>query len=91
MRHHDPKPEPSEAVLERLRTEVWQLPYLDRCSILIGSIIQLREAYVVSDAMVKMTVRLSSGIGATDRLRISEAMRSAADVLDHPEYVGLKD
>jgi hypothetical protein len=90
---HDPKQEPTPAALESLRAEIWKMPYLDRASLLVLSVIEHdREAYFFTDGLIKLIAGpLSSGYSASDRLRVSEALRNTADVLDHePEYVGLK-
>jgi hypothetical protein len=84
MRRTEPKKELSPKGLEYFKTRVWQMPYLDRISILSLSIINREpEALAAALGLTALISKMTQGCGRTNRMRVAEALRSAADVLDH--------
>ena len=62
MRKHNPKQEVSPTELQRLKTRIWQMPWIDRVEILALSIVEHeREALATSLGMTAMIVQMSKG------------------------------
>lgn len=73
-----------QAIDEALRG----MPVVDRLSALLVSIIEVNPgALNVSLKMLNATMALSRGLCLEDRIRIAEAMRDRADVLERTHEV----
>lgn len=77
-------PDPRQAVAAALRN----LPVEDQLGALLIAIIELNpDALSVSFRMLSATIALSKGLSAENRIRVANAMRDRADVLEHRQVV----
>jgi hypothetical protein len=84
MRQQNPKRELSPLALQRLKAKIWLMPWIDRTEILIAAMIDReREVTGTSLAMAAFVGRLAEHCGTADKIRIGEALRTTADILDH--------
>ena len=82
MRRIEPKAETVD--VEALKKQVWEMPYLDRISILSLSVIAREgEALASCYGLVALLAKMSTGCGAANRIAIAERLRNAADHIDH--------
>jgi hypothetical protein len=84
MRRNDPKNELTPKALENCKKQIWQMPYLDRVNILALSIVgKEREAFAAVNGLIALVSRMSKEYSVAKRLMVAEAMRTAADIMDH--------
>jgi hypothetical protein len=84
MRRHNPKQELSPIALKRLKARIWGMPWVDKTEILIASLLDREKEVLGSSlAMTAFVVRLAEFCGDGNKIRIAEALRNSADVLDH--------
>ena len=69
---------------DSLQKKIWDLPYLDRVQLLTCSIIEHEyEAFAAARGLIAMVADMSRGCSREHKGRVAEALRDAADVLDH--------
>lgn len=72
----------SSRELEIIKTRIFQLPFLDRVTALIASVVE-NERDAAVDGLIKLTARMAEQYSPDSRLRIAEFMRTTADDIDH--------
>jgi hypothetical protein len=84
MRRITPKKELSPKGLENLKARLWQVPHLDRTSLLALSVIDdSHEAYAASAGLIALSAHMAQSYSVENKLRLAEFLRTTADVLDH--------
>lgn len=84
MRRQNPKKELPHEAVKRLKMRIWQMPWVDRTEILIASVVDREgEALGAALGMTAIIARMGEVCGSSNKMRIAEALRNAADILDH--------